>query len=432
MKVVTRFAPSPTGALHLGGARTALFNYLFAKSQGGQFLLRVEDTDRARFREDALDSIIEGLNWLGISWNQGIVFQSKNAAEHLQVAQELIRRGRAYYCAQEQGKAIRLKTDSRGKNTLHDLVQGTIEVDSSELEDTVLIKSDGSPTYMLACVCDDHSMGISHIIRGTDHLTNSFLQMQIYQAMDWHMPQMAHIPLIHGPDGQKLSKRHGATSLLEYRDLGYLPEAVCNYLVRLGWSHKDEEIISREKMEKIFHIRDINKAPARLDFAKLQNLNAHYLHSASNEFLSEHLINYFERQGNEVDQTRKDLVRAIVPELKLRAKLLTQLEQSAMFLLHEKPLQYSLDAIGAIKQAGRPLIQTLLQYINSQQDFSKSAIETSLKELLAKTKLELKDVAIPLRALVTGTTGSLSIFSLISILGKEIICKRLHEGLELC
>ncbi|MFT5703531.1 MAG: glutamyl-tRNA synthetase, partial [Rickettsiales bacterium] len=307
MKIITRFAPSPTGFLHIGGARTALFNYLFAKKNGGEFLLRIEDTDQKRSTPEAVEAILEGLSWLGLKNDGEIVFQSKNIQRHKEVALDLLRQGKAYYChtsaeelaslrqeAETKGEVfrfkspwrdkiapesegvkpvIRLKSPNQGQTIINDLIRGEITIDNSELDDLVILRSDETPTYMLAVVVDDFDMKISHIIRGEDHLTNSFRQQTIYDAMNWQVPKFAHVPLIHGPDGAKMSKRHGATSVIDYNEMGYLPEAMRNYLLRLGWSHGDDEIISDEQALEWFNLDHIGKSPARFDFAKLDNLN---------------------------------------------------------------------------------------------------------------------------------------------------------------
>lgn len=439
--VITRFAPSPTGMLHLGGARTALFNYLFAKSQGGKFLLRIEDTDKLRSSKEALDSILTGLEWLGLNWNGEVIFQSQNAARHREVAHLLLEQGTAYYCFKEEkrsklqeskasGPTIRLKIKPAGETTIEDLVQGKVTVANAELEDVVLIKSDGNPTYMLACVCDDHDMQISHIIRGVDHLTNSFVQVQIYKAMGWKIPYMAHIPLIHGPDGQKLSKRHGATGLLEYKELGYLPAALCNYLAKLGWNCGDKEIFSVGEMQQVFHVKDVNRSPARLDFAKLQNLNAQYIKLTSDNLLCSSVVSALKKKGHQVNALAMNLMRSAMPALKLRARTLNQLEQSALFLLMEEKLRYSSEAEAMIR-ANEKLIAAMLASFESLSDFSKDRLQTAISELASNSSLEAKEIMALLRAVVVGEAQSAGIVDLTSILGKENALKRIKEGLLL-
>jgi glutamyl-tRNA synthetase len=441
-QIITRFAPSPTGMLHLGGARTALFNYLFAKSQKGKFLLRIEDTDKLRSSKEALESILDGLKWLGLSWDDEIVFQGQNAARHREVANLLLAQGDAYYCFKEEKRSkssdvkdsakptIRLKIQSEGQTTIDDLVQGKVTVANSELEDVVLIKSDGNPTYMLACVCDDHDMQISHVIRGVDHLTNSFVQAQLYKAMGWKIPYMAHIPLIHGPDGQKLSKRHGATGLLEYREGGYLPAALCNYLAKLGWNCGDKEIFSVEEMAKVFHVKNVNKSPARLDFAKLQNLNAQYIKLASDDLLCSRAIDALKTKGHKVTKSSEELIRSAMPALKLRATTLKTLEQSTLFLLTEEKLHYSREAIAKL-QASTKLMISMLACFEELPDFSKDKLQTAVSELAIKFDLEAKDIMALLRAAVVGEMQSAGIVEITSILGKENTLQRIKEGLLL-
>src|SRR5713101_2711288 len=374
MSFVVRFAPSPTGFLHIGGARTALFNWLFARHHGGKFLLRIEDTDHARSTPEAVAAIVEGLDWLGLSWDGEIVYQSARAARHAEVARQLLAAGRAYRCyctpteldaMRERARAekrsvrydgtwrdrdpseappgvppvIRLKAPQQGSTTIRDHVQGEVTVANTELDDLIILRADGTPTYNFSVVVDDHDMGITHVIRGDDHLNNAFRQKQIYDALGWEVPEFAHLPLIHGPDGAKLSKRHGALGVEAYRDLGYLPEGLRNYLLRLGWSHGDDEIIATEQAIEWFDIDAVGRAPARFDFAKLDNLNGHYIRVAEGgrlvTLVAEKLEKAFGRTLSETERTR--LLQAM-PELKLRPKTLVELAANARFLVTPRPI----------------------------------------------------------------------------------------------
>src|SRR5713101_404686 len=378
MSFVVRFAPSPTGFLHIGGARTALFNWLFARHHGGKFLLRIEDTDRARSTPEAVAAIVEGLDWLGLSWDGEIVYQSARAARHAEVARQLLAAGRAYRCyctptelaaMRERARAekrsvrydgtwrdrdpaearelimagvapvIRLKAPQDGATTIKDLVQGEVTVANAELDDLILLRADGTPTYNLSVVVDDHDMGITHVIRGDDHLNNAFRQTQIYRALNWPVPEFAHVPLIHGPDGAKLSKRHGALGVDAYRDMGYLPEALRNYLLRLGWSHGDDEIISTEQAIAWFDIDAVGRAPARFDFAKLDNLNGHYIRLAADDRLATLVGERLERvSGHPLSEADRARLNRAMAELKLRPKTLSGLAANARFFVTQRPI----------------------------------------------------------------------------------------------
>src|SRR5262244_2788512 len=369
MSVVVRFAPSPTGFLHIGGARTALFNWLFARHHGGKFRLRIEDTDRVRSTSEAVAAIIDGLEWLGLSWDGEIVNQFARASRHAAVARQLLSAGQAYYCyctpeeleaMRERARAekrsvrydgtwrdrnpseappgvppvIRLKAPQEGSTTIRDRVQGDVTVANTELDDLIILRGDGTPTYNLSVVVDDHDMGITHVIRGDDHLNNAFRQKQIYDALGWTVPEFAHVPLIHGPDGAKLSKRHGALAVDAYRELGYLPEALRNYLLRLGWSHGDDEIISTEQAIEWFDIHAIGRAPARFDFAKLDSLNGHYIRAAEDDRLVAEIIPRLEKGlGQRLSDKELGRLREAMPELKLRPKTLVELAFNARFLV---------------------------------------------------------------------------------------------------
>lgn len=442
--VVTRFAPSPTGMLHIGGARTALFNYLFAKNQNGKFLLRIEDTDKARSSNEAIDEILNGLKWLNITWDDDIVIQSLNAQKHRQIAKKLVEIGAAYYCFEKQetekvydkehrkspwrelnekvypkdvNPVIRLKVPTDGITTLKDIVQGTVIVKNEQLQDVILLKSDNNPTYMLAAVCDDYEMNVSHIIRGDDHLTNAFLQIQIYKALNWPIPEMAHIPLIHGQDGQKLSKRHGALSVSSYKEAGYLPDALCNYLVKLGWSHGDQEIFSKTEMQKLFHVKAINKAPARLDIDKLKSINAHYIKNSEDEFLAQLIICELEKIHSLSPQSKVGISKG-VKEIKLRAKLLPELCEIAKIYTTEIPVSYNEEAIGIIAKVDSTLVDAVLELLSANHaNFSQTNLQESFKALALQNKMTLGDIAAPIRALITGTSKSASIFGIMEIIG---------------
>src|SRR5580693_6566393 len=394
MTVVTRFAPSPTSFLHIGGARTALFNWLYARGRGGKMLLRIEDTDRERSTQAAIDAILDGLSWLGIAWDGDTVYQSTHVARHRDAAEQLLAAGKAYPCyctpqeldemraaARQEGRsvrydgrcrhrdpatvppgvkpAIRLKAPTEGETVIEDQVQGRVVWQNQDLDDLVLLRSDGTPTYMLAVVVDDHDMSITHIIRGDDHLTNAARQTQIYQALGWGVPMMAHIPLIHGPDGAKLSKRHGALGVDAYRAMGYLPVALRNYLARLGWSHADKEFFSTEELIDAFDLGAIGRSPSRFDFAKLENINGHYMRAASDDELFGALIDAlpYLPGGPEVaaklDEQKRAQLRAAIPGLKERAKTLVELLDGAGFLFATRPLNMDAKAEEILARAGR-------------------------------------------------------------------------------
>src|ERR1051325_5859710 len=383
MSVVVRFAPSPTGVLHIGGARTALFNWLYSRHHGGTFRLRIEDTDRVRSTPEAMAAIIDGLSWLGLEWDGDIVHQFAGAARHAEVAREMLAKGRAYhcYCTPEELEAmrakaraekrsvhiespwrdrdpseappgiapvIRLKAPQEGATTIHDLVQGEVTVQNSELDDLIILRADGTPTYNLSVVVDDHDMGITHVIRGDDHLNNAFRQTQIYRALDWPVPRFAHIPLIHGADGAKLSKRHGAIGVEQYRELGYLPEAVRNYLLRLGWSHGDDEIISTDDAVRWFDIAQVGRAAARFDQAKLDSINAHYIREAADTRLVALLAERLEVEfGHTLSAGDRERLLRAMPGLKPRAKTIAELADKARFYVAPRPIRLAADAAKA-------------------------------------------------------------------------------------
>jgi glutamyl-tRNA synthetase len=453
MTVITRIAPSPTGFLHIGGARTALFNWLFAKHHGGKFLLRIEDTDRERSTQAAIDAIIDGMKWLGLDCDGEPIFQFARAGRHAEVAHELVARGKAFACYTTQAEleafrtqnpnakfrspyrdgapapsadakpVIRLKAPLEGSTTLHDKVQGEVTVKHSELDDMILLRSDGTPTYMLAVVVDDHDMGITHVIRGDDHLTNAFRQMLIYEAMGWNVPEFAHIPLIHGPDGAKLSKRHGALGVEAYRDMGYLPEALRNYLLRLGWAHGDEEIISTERAIEIFSLGGIGKSPSRFDFVKLENLNGHYLREADDARLAELVA----QKLVEVDALGKERLLRGMNGLKQRAKTLVELAENAALYTKTRKLDLDEKSQSIIAGGGKDIILGLLPKLEAQANWGHDALQALCKEHGEAIGQKLGNVAQPLRAALTGRTVSPSIFEVMEILGKEESLGRLRD-----
>ena len=459
MTVVTRFAPSPTGFLHIGGARTALFNWFFARHFGGKFLLRIEDTDRARSTQEAVDAIIKSMQWLGLNWDEEPVFQSQRAERHAEVALQLLKEGKAYYCycspeeleqmreeARQQGQTpryngfwrdrdpslapagvkpvIRLKTLQTGELTIHDMVQGTVSIQNNQLDDLILLRADGTPTYMLSVVVDDHDMNISHIIRGDDHLTNAFRQVHIYQACGWDVPQFAHISLIHGADGAKLSKRHGALGTEAYQEMGYLPEAMCNYLIRLGWSHGDEEIMSKKQIIEWFDGQSIGKSPARLDLAKLTHINAHYLRETSDETLRE-LVDPFltPKIGRAFTAAEKQRLLKGMKGLKQRAKTLVELAENAVIYFQTLPADEKTQTF--ITPQTKQLVQAVATALSQAQDFSETSLEATVRDIANQCEVKLGTLAQPLRVALTGRTVSPSVFEIMEVLGKEETLKRL-------
>jgi len=466
MPVITRFAPSPTGFLHIGGARTALFNWLYARHHGGKFLLRIEDTDRERSTQEAVDAIFEGLQWLGLDWDDEPVYQSARTARHVEVAQQLLADGKAYHCyctpeelkeMRERARAeggspgyngmwrdrdaavdppsspdirptVRFKSPEQGETIIADQVQGDVKFSNQQLDDMILLRSDGTPTYMLAVVVDDHDMGVTHIIRGDDHLTNAARQEQLYLAMNWTPPSFSHVPLIHGPDGAKLSKRHGALGAQAYRDMGYLPEAMRNYLLRLGWSHGDDEIISTGQAIEWFGLDSIGKGPARFDLTKLASLNSHYLNESDEDHLVDLISPLLEAgHGTAVsDEQRAALIR-LMPALKPRAKLLTDLCEGAGFLFHQRPLPFTEKAAKILDNDARSLLGRLLPDIEAVNGWQIEGLEASVREFAETADLKLGKVAQPLRAALTGSTVSPGIFDVLGALGREESLARIRD-----
>lgn len=457
--VVTRFAPSPTGFLHIGGARTALFNWLYARHHGGKFLLRIEDTDKARSTTEAIDAILDGMRWLGLDWDGHEYYQSQFWARHAEIAHRLLERGAAYRCymtqeelaaqreeAQRERKpfrinspwrdvadaqgdkpfVIRLKAPREGETVIDDRVQGRVTVQNAELDDFILLRSDGSPTYMLAVVVDDHDMGVTHVIRGDDHLNNAFRQLAIIRAMGWPEPVYAHVPLIHGPDGAKLSKRHGALGVDSYRDeLGYLPEAVDNYLLRLGWGHGDDEIISREQAIDWFDLPQVGKSPSRFDFKKLENLNGHYIREADDGRLADLIAPRLGIGGGE----RALLVKAM-PELKTRANTLDQLADGARFLFASRPLDVEEGASGLLTAEAPAILRRAHEALAALADWEPASLEASIREVAESEGVKLGKLAQPLRAALTGRTTSPGIFDVLELLGRDESLARIADQME--
>jgi glutamyl-tRNA synthetase len=466
--VVTRFAPSPTGFLHIGGARTALFNWLYARGRGGKMLLRIEDTDRERSTKAAIEAILDGLNWLGIDWDGEAIYQYSRAARHREVVEELLAAGRAYRCyasqaelaemrekARAEGRSklydgrwrdrdpseappdvkpvIRLKAPPTGETVIDDQVQGRVAWQNENLDDLVLLRSDGSPTYMLAVVVDDHDMAVTHIIRGDDHLTNAARQKQIYEALGWPVPVMAHIPLIHGPDGAKLSKRHGALGVDAYRAMGYLPIAMRNYLVRLGWAHGDQEIFSTEEMIKAFDLPQVGRSPARFDFARLENLNGHYIRQSSDadllaalEQVLPHVQGGAELLNKLTPELRSKLVAAM-PGLKERAKTLVELLDSARYIFAGRPLALDDKAAGLLTAEARTLLGEISEELKAVEPWTVEATEQAVRAFAERRGVKLGGVAQPLRAALTGRTTSPPIFDVLAVLGKDESLSRLQD-----
>ncbi len=468
MTVVTRFAPSPTGFLHIGGARTALFNWLYARGRGGKMLLRIEDTDRERSTQAAIDAILDGLTWLGIEWDGEAIYQFSRSERHREVAEQLLAMGHAYYCyasqeelaqmreaARREGRAklydgrwrdrdasdappgvrptIRLKAPLTGETVIEDQVQGRVVWQNENLDDLVLLRSDSTPTYMLAVVVDDHDMAVTHIIRGDDHLTNAARQKQIYDALGWPVPVMAHIPLIHGPDGSKLSKRHGALGVDAYRAMGYLPAALRNYLVRLGWSHGDQEIFSTEEMLAAFDLPQIGRSPARFDFAKLESLNGHYIRASDNETLLRaidqllpHLANGAAIAVKMTPPLRQQLLAAM-PSLKERAKTLIDLIDGAYFLLADRPVGLDDKATGLLTPEARALLREIEPDLARVAPWTTEATEQAVRTFAERKGVKLGAIAQPLRAALTGRTTSPGIFEVLIVLGKSESLARIAD-----
>ncbi|ACI98605.1 glutamate--tRNA ligase [Rhodospirillum centenum] len=464
MTIVTRFAPSPTGFLHIGGARTALFNWLYARGHGGKFLLRIEDTDRARSTQAAVDAILDGLDWLGLEWDGDPISQFERKDRHAEVAHEMLRRGMAYRCyaspeeleamKEEQRRqglpmrydgrwrdrdpseapagvnpVIRLKAPQEGETVVRDHVQGEVRVQNAQLDDMILLRSDGTPTYLLAVVVDDYDMGVTHVVRGDDHLTNTFRQLQIYAAMGWTPPEYAHVPLIHGPDGAKLSKRHGALGVDAYRDMGYLPETMRNYLLRLGWSHGDDEIISTDQAKAWFNLDDIGRSPSRLDFAKLDNLNGHYIRQSDDARLVSLVVPMVEKRlGRPLTGSEHARLLAAMPGFKPRVKTLVELADGCLFLFALRPLAMDDKAAALLTPEAKAQLGELHALFSGLGDWTGGALEQAVRDFAERTGLKLGKVAQPLRAALTGSTVSPPIFEVAEVLGRTETLERIDDA----
>ena len=457
MTVRTRFAPSPTGLLHIGGARTALFNYLFSRHHGGEFLLRIEDTDRARSTAAFTAAILDSLDWMGLERDGPEIYQSTRAARHAEVAHAMLETGHAYRCwstpeeiaaARDRARAegrplrydspwrdrtdgtgpsvIRLRAPREGEVVVEDRVQGAVRVANAELDDMIILRSDGTPTYQHAVVVDDHDMGITDVIRGDDHLTNTFRQVQVYLANGWEVPRFAHLPLIHGPDGAKLSKRHGAASVTEFRDAGYLPEALCNYLLRLGWAHGDLEVLDRAEAVRLFDFDGVGRAAGRMDYKKLDNLNGVWLRGADDDRLTAEVVARLTARGLAADRVA-DRIRALMPGLKERAKTLVELADSTAFLARERPLEMDAKAAGLLTADARAMLTEVAGDL-AATDFSAPALDAALRAYAERAGKKLGQVAQPLRAALTGTTTSPGIDATLAALGRDEALARLHAA----
>jgi glutamyl-tRNA synthetase len=462
-EIITRFAPSPTGFLHIGGARTALFNWLYARHHGGRFRLRIEDTDRERSTKEAIGAILDGLAWLGLDWDGEVVYQSTRATHHAEAAKSLLARDKAYrcYCTPKElaemrerrmaeglktrydrrwrdrdpseappgvRPVIRFKAPLEGETIINDLVQGEVRFDNSEFDDIVLLRSDGTPTYTLAVVVDDHDMGVTTVIRGVDHLTNAFQHTFIFEALGWDAPAFAHVPLIHGPDGARLSKRHGALGVGAYREQGYLPEAMRNYLLRLGWSHGDDEIISTEQALEWFDIDAVGRSPARFDFDKLDSLNGHYLRQADDQRLAGLVAErYAAAHGRQPDERALARLGKGMQSLKQRAKTISELTENAHLYLAERPLALAPEAAKLVAGEGAARLARLAPAVAAVESWDEETLERAARAFAAREGVKLGDVAQPLRAALTGSRASPGIFEVMVVLGRAETLARIGD-----
>jgi glutamyl-tRNA synthetase len=469
--VVTRFAPSPTGYLHIGGARTALFNWLFACHHGGKMLLRIEDTDRERSTDAATAAILDGLKWLGLDWDGEAISQYERAPRHREVAEELVSRGKAYYCycsqeelvamrelAAQEGRpprydgrwrdrpaseapagvkpVIRIKSPQTGDTLVSDTVQGEIRFPNKDLDDFILLRSDGNPTYMHAVVVDDHDMGVTHVIRGDDHLTNAARQTIIYQGMDWEVPVMAHLPLIHGADGAKLSKRHGALGVEAYREMGYLPAGLLNYLAKLGWNHGEDEIMTIAQMIEWFDTKDVNKGAARFDFVNLADVNGHHMRNADPVWLTERLVETIPHLSNHAEvaaladaSVRAKLAHAM-PGLQLRAKTLVELADSALYLVAQRPLAMDEKAAALLTGEGMDMLRQIAPLFSAAPEWTASALDLIVRQFAEEKGIKLGKAAQPIRAALTGRSTSPGVFDVLEVLGREESLGRIEDQVK--
>jgi glutamyl-tRNA synthetase len=460
--VVTRFAPSPTGFLHIGGARTALFNWLYARGRGGKFLLRIEDTDRARSTPEATEAILKGLDWLGLDYDDEIVSQFENAPRHAAVAQELLAAGKAYKCfatpeeitafreaARAEGRstlyrspwrdadpathpdapfAIRIKAPQEGETVIRDAVQGEVRIGNDQLDDMVLLRSDGTPVYMLAVVVDDHDMGVTHVIRGDDHLTNAARQQMVYEAMGWPVPVWAHIPLIHGPDGKKLSKRHGALGAQEYQAMGYPAAGMRNYLARLGWSHGDDEFFTDAQARAWFDLDGIGKSPARFDLKKLENLSGQHIAVADDAALRQEIEAYLAARGEPKLTTHQhDLLLKAMYCLKDRSKTFPELIEKANFILSERPLQPDEKAARALDDVSRGILKDLTPQLQNAS-WTRDSLEALFARFAEEKQTKFGKLAAPLRAALAGRSVTPSVYDMMLVLGPEETRARLEDA----
>jgi len=458
-QVVTRFAPSPTGYLHIGGVRTALFNWLYAKNNNGKFLLRIEDTDRKRSSLDAVDIILEGLEWLGINFDDIPIYQNSNISRHKEIANKLLNDGNAYRCwaseeellkmkkiaeknnsnigynglwrdkeptdsELEKPYTIRFKTKKNGETIVNDKVQGDVFFQNNSIEDFIILRSDGSPTYMLSAVVDDHDMMVTDIIRGDDHLNNTAKQIQIYKALDWKIPKFSHIPLIHGDDGSKLSKRHGALGIDYYKKKGFLPEAIKNYLLRLGWSHGDKEIFSEEEMIKLFNLKNIRKSSSRLDIEKLKSVNNFYIKNKNNN----ELLNLIKLKKIDCDKHEESILK-ILSEVKTKTKTIDELIESIEFIFQKRPIKLNEKATEILTTDAKKILSEIKKNIETLDTWDINNIEQLLKDFSSSKGIKFKDLGLPLRAVLTGTLSSPSIYNVLDCLGKDEVLNRIDDVL---
>jgi glutamyl-tRNA synthetase len=460
-QVVTRFAPSPTGYLHIGGVRTALFNWLYAKNNNGKFLLRIEDTDRERSTKSSIQIILNGLRWLDLNYDEEVIYQHKNIERHIEIANLLLKEGKAYKCwatenelnamreeakkrnlpikyngmwrnkkegKEEEGKpfVIRFRSPEEGETIIYDKVQGKVSFKNEIFDDFILLRSDGTPTYMLSVVVDDHDMGITHIIRGDDHLTNAAKQKNIYESLDWKEPVFSHIPLIHGSDGSKLSKRHGALGIDEYEKDGFLPDAMKNYLLRLGWSHGDKEIFSQKDMIKLFSIKNIGKSSSKLDLEKLKNINNYYIKNSSEK----DLLKIIKKSQENLHEDQEKSIIKILPEIKKSAKTSLDIINSINFITAEKPIKLDKDSKEILTNQTKIYIEKIKKNFQTLDSWDSSNIEQLLKDFSISEELKFKDIALPLRAILTGTLSSPSIYIILDCLGKDEVINRINDILK--
>jgi len=463
-KIVSRFAPSPTGYLHIGGARTALFSWLLARAAGGEFRLRIEDTDRERSTREATDAIIDSMKWLGLEHDGEIVFQSTRADRHNEVIDQLIESGNAYHCtcskddvdamrekAMKEGRkpkydgtcrekgltegVVRLKVPEGGATGFDDMVKGFISVENGEMDDMILRRSDGTPTYNLAVVVDDHDMGVNHVLRGDDHVNNTPRQILIYKAMGWDIPQFGHVPMILGPDKKKLSKRHGALSVMEYEKMGYLPEAVTNYLARLGWSHGDQELFSMDEMQELFSTDNLGNSPSVFDLTKFEWVNGQYMQKADPDRLADMLCDFLARKVGEEEAANvsKSEFAKIVPLLQPRAKsVLDMLEQARPFIVDAPYLPYDEKAVKKfLTDETKPYLEEIARRIEALDEFSEKSLEDLHRQFLEDKDIKFKVIAQPIRVAIVGKTQSPGLFETMMVLGKEQTLARMKRAVAL-